>query len=66
MIKNISGEKILIGPSAQLLPEVVFSLGFTGVASSIMEDNNKIEKIINQGGGFNIFKKFSKKYTFKK
>lgn len=66
MIKSISGEKILIGPSAQLIPKVIFSLGFTGVASSVMENHDEIEQIINQGGGFNTFKRYTKKYTFKK
>ena len=63
-LKKVEGEKVLIGPSAQINPSVAFDLGFTIVASSTAISPSSILNAIKQGGTYHYFKKFMQKYVF--
>jgi len=60
----IRGEKILIGPSAQILPEVAFNTGFTFIGSSKIRDSRLTLSSIMEGGGYRAFKIHTEKYSF--
>ncbi|MHA2365150.1 MAG: Rossmann-like domain-containing protein [Candidatus Hodarchaeales archaeon] len=59
---KIKGKKILIGPSAQIIPEIPFQFNFDVVASSFIEYPIKAMQIIKQAGGYYKTKNLSKKY----
>lgn len=61
----IKGEKILIGPSAQILPEIAFNTGFTFIGSSKIRDSRLTLSSIMEGGGYRAFKLHTDKYSFR-
>ena len=66
LLPHVTGKKILVGPSAQILPHLAFELGFSDVGSSRITDSEMTTKIIQEGGGYRHFKAFTKKYLFEK
>jgi uncharacterized protein (DUF4213/DUF364 family) len=64
ILPHIPGKKILVGPSAQIFPQLAFELGFSSVCSSRIIDSNMTTKIIQEGGGYKYFRPFTEKYTF--
>ncbi|MHA1973641.1 MAG: Rossmann-like domain-containing protein [Candidatus Hodarchaeales archaeon] len=64
ILPTIDGFKGLTGPSAQLIPELAFDLGFSSVGSVQILNPNAVLDIIKQGGGFREFKGFTSKYLF--
>ncbi len=66
LLISIQGEKILLGPSAQLLPDVAFKHGFTFLGSSKIIDTESTMRVITEGGGYRAFKTFTKKYAFQR
>lgn len=64
LIPQISGRKILLGPSAQILPKLAFDLGFSAVGSSRITNSNLTMRIIQEGGGYKFFKTFTEQYVF--
>ncbi|MHA1215036.1 MAG: Rossmann-like domain-containing protein [Candidatus Hodarchaeales archaeon] len=64
ILPTINGFKGLTGPSAQLIPELAFNLGFSAVGSVQILDPNAVLDIIKQGGGFREFKGYTSKYLF--
>ena len=66
LLSTISGEKVLLGPSAQILPEVAFKHGFTFIGSSRIMDASSTKRIIMEGGGYRAFKAFTKKYAYQR
>jgi uncharacterized protein (DUF4213/DUF364 family) len=64
ILTTIPGEKILVGPSAQLHPQIVFELGFTAVGGSQVLDISSTLQAISEGGNYRSFKQFTKKYCF--
>ncbi len=65
LLPNIKGQKILIGPSAQILPEVAFNTGFTFIGSSKVRDSRLTLSSIMEGGGYRAFKLHTEKYSFR-
>ncbi|MFX0085739.1 MAG: Rossmann-like domain-containing protein [Candidatus Hodarchaeota archaeon] len=61
---KIGGKTILVGPSAQILPEIAFELGFSAIGSSRIINPDLTFKVIQQGGGYAIYRQYVKKYTF--
>ncbi|AIJ06265.1 hypothetical protein JH146_1423 [Methanocaldococcus bathoardescens] len=57
--------KILIGPSAQILPEFVKDYGIDYIASVHTIDVDKALYNLKLGSSFGLFKKYSKKYVVK-
>ncbi len=65
ILSSIPGEKIIIGPSAQILPEVAFNTGFTFIGSSKIRDSRLTLSSIMEGGGYRAFKLHTDKYSFR-
>ena len=66
LLSQVSGYKVLVGPSAQVLPEVAFQLGFSLVGSSRIINAQNTLRVLQQGGGYRFFKKYTEKYSFLK
>jgi uncharacterized protein (DUF4213/DUF364 family) len=64
ILPHIQGEKVLIGPSAQILPEIAFNTGFTFIGSSKITNSKLVLRSIMEGGGYRAFKQHTKKYSF--
>jgi uncharacterized protein (DUF4213/DUF364 family) len=64
LLKNIPGKKILIGPSAQIIPNIAFEYGFSDVCSSKILNVPNTLKIIREGGGYRFFRTYARKYSF--
>lgn len=56
------GKKILVGPTAQALPELIFEWGFDAVASSFVVDIQTITEVVRHAGGYQHMKPFVQKY----
>ncbi|TXT60341.1 MAG: hypothetical protein BAJALOKI2v1_110001 [Promethearchaeota archaeon] len=54
---------ILIGPSAGLIPDILFEKGVTVVGGMRIIDIENTFKIIQEGGGTKFFKEFGEKYN---
>jgi len=55
--------RAIIGPTAQILPEIFFDLGFTHVASLKITDIEKAKWAIIHGGGARVIEKHGIKYV---
>ncbi|PWI48576.1 hypothetical protein CEE45_05915 [Candidatus Heimdallarchaeota archaeon B3_Heim] len=64
LLTTIPGEKVLLGPSAQILPAIAFKHGFTFLGSSKIINAKSVMRIIMEGGGYRAFKEFTQKYSF--
>ena len=64
LLSHLEGEKILLGPSAQILPDIAFSMGFTYLGSSKITNGESVLTSIMEGGGYRAFKEYTKKYSF--
>jgi uncharacterized protein (DUF4213/DUF364 family) len=65
LIPTISGERIFIGPSAQILPQIAFKYGFTFLASSKVTDIKSTLLTLKEGGSYRSFKAYLQKYCFR-
>ncbi len=65
LFHTIKGQRILIGPSAQILPQAAFNDGFTTVASSLVIQVDKVLQNIREGGGYHLFQKYCRKYVIR-
>ena len=65
ILSGIQGEKILIGPSAQILPQIAFNMGFTFLGSSKIRNSQLTLRAILEGGGYRAFKHYTEKYSFR-
>ena len=64
IVKEIQGEKILLGPSAQIIPKIAFNMGFSFIGSSKVRDTRLTLSAIKEGGGYRDFKHHTEKYSF--
>lgn len=64
LLPQIKGKKILVGPSAQIIPEYAFELGFSAVGSSQIINPDQTLKVIQEGGGYFFYRNYSRKYAF--
>ncbi len=55
-------EKVITGPTAQLLPYLFFNIGLTGVASLRITDVDKAARAVRLGGGARVLYKLGFKY----
>jgi uncharacterized protein (DUF4213/DUF364 family) len=53
----------LIGPTASILPDVLFNKGFNLLGGMFFEEPAASLKVIQEGGGTRFFKKYGKKYN---
>ncbi len=58
--------KILVGPSAQLIPDILFKKGIDYVASIRIDDEDEVTKLIKLGHGTHSIMKYSTKYVIAK
>ncbi len=65
ILPTIQGERVLIGPSAQIFPKIAFKHGFTFIGSSRIIDTTSTVRAIMEGGGYRAFKEFTQKYSFR-
>ncbi|MFX1514541.1 MAG: Rossmann-like domain-containing protein, partial [Promethearchaeota archaeon] len=66
IVNTIKGQRILVGPSAQILPQAAFKDGFTVVASSWVEQVEPLLQKVRGGGGYPHFQKYCRKYVVRK
>jgi uncharacterized protein (DUF4213/DUF364 family) len=64
-LKTIPGEKVFLGPTAQILPQVAFKYGFTIIGSSKINEAKETIHTIMEGGGYRAFKQYTEKYSYK-
>ncbi len=62
---TIRGERVLIGPSAQILPHAAFKDGFTILASSRVEQVERTMQTVREGAGYHLFQKYCRKYVIR-
>ncbi len=65
LLSTVPGEKVLLGPTAQILPKIAFKHGFTYIGSSKIIDPSSTIRVIMEAGGYRAFKEFTKKYSFR-
>jgi len=58
--KNI----VLIGPTISFLPDILFDKGVDIVGGMNIIDSESTIKVLQEGGGTRIFKRYGKKYNF--
>ncbi|MFW9880037.1 MAG: Rossmann-like domain-containing protein [Candidatus Thorarchaeota archaeon] len=63
LFRNKTQQTIVIGPSVGLLPDILFDSGVDIVGGMEITDSEATLKILQEGGGTKIFKKFGKKYN---
>ncbi|MFX1371858.1 MAG: Rossmann-like domain-containing protein [Promethearchaeota archaeon] len=54
---------ILIGPTASLIPDILFDYGVDIVCGMEIFDSRATMKVVQEGGGTKLFKKYGKKYN---
>ncbi|MFX0082516.1 MAG: Rossmann-like domain-containing protein [Candidatus Hodarchaeota archaeon] len=63
LFRNKARKIIVMGPSVGLLPDVLFDCGVDIVGGMEITDSEATLKILQEGGGTQLFKKFGKKYN---
>lgn len=63
LYRNRVQDFILIGPSAGLIPNILFEKGVTVVGGMKIRDIENTFKVIQEGGGTKFFKEFGEKYN---
>ena len=63
LYKNKAQKIIVMGPSTGLLPDILFDRGVDIVGGMEITNSNATLKILQEGGGTMLFKKFGKKYN---
>ena len=57
---------VLIGPTISFLPDILFDKGVDIVGGMNMIDSESTIKVLQEGGGTKLFKKYGRKYNFVK
>jgi uncharacterized protein (DUF4213/DUF364 family) len=55
---------VVVGPSVSFLPDILFDKGVDIVGGLNVFDSNSTLKILQEGGGTKIFKRYGRKYNF--
>ena len=63
LFSGIARKIIVMGPSVGLLPDILFEYGTDIVGGMEIFDTEATLKVLQEGGGTQIFKKFGKKYN---
>ncbi|MBY9015256.1 MAG: DUF364 domain-containing protein [Candidatus Lokiarchaeota archaeon] len=64
IFKKTANYIILIGPTASMIPDVLFDNGVDIVGGMKIFDTKATLRIIQEGGGTKLFKNYGKKYNF--
>jgi uncharacterized protein (DUF4213/DUF364 family) len=62
--RQTAGIIILIGPTASMIPDILFDNGVDIVAGMKITDTEATIKVLQEGGGTKLFKKYGVKYNF--
>ncbi len=54
---------VLIGPTASMIPDILFDYGVDIVGGMEILDSQATIQVIQEGGGTQLFKKYGKKYN---
>jgi len=63
LYKNRAQKIIIIGPSVSLIPDILFDYGVNIVGGMEIIDSETTLKVLQEGGGTRLFKKYGKKYN---
>ncbi|KKL53856.1 hypothetical protein LCGC14_2271240 [marine sediment metagenome] len=63
LFKTKARKKIVIGPSASMIPDILFDNGIDIVGGMEIFDSEATVNILQEGGGIKLFKKYGKKYN---
>jgi len=55
---------VLIGPTISFLPDILFDNGVDVVGGMTIYDSESTVKVLQEGGGTKLFKKYGRKYNF--
>ncbi len=66
LFKNKAGKILLIGPTASMIPDILFDYGVDIVGGMEIFDSEATLKVLQEGGGTKIFKQYGKKYNLYK
>jgi len=55
---------VLIGPTISFLPDILFDKGVDVVGGMTIIDSESTVKVLQEGGGTKLFKKYGRKYNF--
>ena len=61
--KGKAGKIIILGPTASMIPDILFEYGVDIVGGMEIFDSKSTLKILQESGGTKIFRKFGKKYN---
>ena len=64
VFKKTANYIILIGPTASMIPDVLFDNGIDIVGGMKIFNTKATLKIIQEGGGTKLFKNYGKKYNY--
>ncbi|NHJ21591.1 MAG: hypothetical protein EAX91_11655 [Candidatus Lokiarchaeota archaeon] len=64
LFKNRANAIVILGPSVSFLPDILFDKGVNIVGGMKMLDSESTIKILQEGGGTKLFKRYGKKYNF--
>jgi len=63
MFKRKARKIVLIGPTASMIPDILFDHGIDIVGGMEIFDSNATIKVLQEGGGTKYFKKYGRKYN---
>lgn len=63
LFRKKARKTIVMGPSVGLLPDILFDYGVSIVGGMEITNSEETLKILQEGGGTKLFKKFGKKYN---
>ena len=63
LFRNKARKIILIGPSASMIPDVLFENGVNIVGGMEIVDSDATLRVLQEGGGTKLFKQYGKKYN---
>ena len=64
MLKNKAKHIVLIGPSISFLPDILFDKGVDIVGGMNIFDSESTIRVLQEGGGTKLFKRYGRKYNF--
>ena len=63
IFRNKARKIILIGPSASMIPDILFEKGVDIVGGMEIVDSEATLRVLQEGGGTKLFKRYGKKYN---
>ena len=64
LFKKTANCFILIGPTASMIPDILFDKGVDIIGGFRITDSESTIRVLQEGGGTKLFKKYGKKYNY--